>query len=626
MSEKIFVDLDEEIIFIAEKIKNVEGGKVILIVPDRAALLGSVVSLKLLSSEIAKSGKLAILVTKDEVGLKLAKNAKLVAVEQVSEINKEKWEQASRFKEEFVEGRENVKRELISEREEKKEPLESEDTSSTKEVATESKIAPKKVDLGGFEMVAGGDIAQFETDEETEALGQSETAGDVDEEKRTLSWSEKKERAGLVGKDLSTYSYMSRAPKKKKEVREDKRGFSLSESFTGAIDNVKKFFTSGGNKPKIFIGVGVVLLLFFILSYFVFPRGRVIIKVESKDIELEEQVVADTAVTTLDIEALTIPAKMIESSKDRSESADATGEKETGEKASGQVTLFNMTESDVRVVAGTTLESVESGLKYKTAGEVVVPAKKPDDDPESPGLIGNIDVGVVADSFGEEYNVSGKKEFRVQGYDVENLYGKNFNNITGGTTVKKKVVSQQDYDTLKDSLVKQLEEDLLESLKQEAGTSRELLEDTIAYEVVNEDASPGVDAEADTFNLSITVKATALSFLKEDVDNLAQVLVEQNNEQEVEVEEFEYKSQVLRTEGNQIYITLSITGVVTPSVNEDDVKVNIKGKNRGSAEEYLNGVNEIKSYEIELSPTWLPSFLKHFPSSVNRIEVVVEKA
>jgi hypothetical protein len=379
-----------------------------------------------------------------------------------------------------------------------------------------------------------------------------------------------------------------------------------------------------GNK-KIFIILGAIVLIFFLIAYFVLPSARVVIKTESQNISIEENVIANTAVAALDADTLTVPAKTLDVVKDRSDTAVTTGTAKTGEKATGQIQLYNLTATEVTVPVSTELESIETGLKYTTTTTVKIPAKIPDDAPVNPGLIGSQPVGVTASSFGQEYNTDKKMQFRVKGFDIEKVYGKNFSNITGGTTTEKKVVSQTDYDTLKKKLEDQLKQDLLDGLKQTAGSERTLLEDTIKYETVNEDATPGINTEAENFSLSVSMKASALSFLKSDIDSLAKSLVEKRHKENVEVEKFEYTSKIVKTEGDKITIDLTITGIVRPSINTDDIKANLKGKNEGGAESYLSGNDQIKGFEIDLSPSWLPGFLKHFPNTVNRIKIEIVK-
>ncbi|MDD3646925.1 MAG: hypothetical protein PHS44_00285 [Candidatus Dojkabacteria bacterium] len=622
MAEKIFIDLDEELIFIIERLKKVEDDRVILVVPERAAVLGSSVSLKLLFSEVSKTGKRAIIVTKDTVGKKLAQKANFIVVDVVNDISEKQWEQAEASIREYKNQLEDRKDALVDERNER--PI----VDETKEVIPSpvekpliGKLEPKKVNIDGFEMVSGGDIAKFAEAEDIDEQGyeaekeiSEDKIGDLEPEDESLSVKENR----LVGKDMSAYKY-SKASSVSKTPKPE--GRDSLKAIGGVFESIKSKLFIGGNK-KILIAVVAVIIVFFGLSYFVFPKAQVIIKVESQDIEIQKEVIADTSVNSLDIESLTIPATLLEVTRDRSDSADTTEKKKTGEIASGQISLFNLTDDEVKITSGTVVEAVETGLKYTMNTDVTIDATESGDF----GITyGTVDVGITATEFGEEYNITDKKDFRVAGFDVEQVYGKNFNNITGGTTEEVRYVSQKDYDGLKKSLVASLKEDLRASMKEEAGVGRELLEDTIKYKVINEAPSPGVDAEADNFTLSVTMKATALSFSKEDIDQVAEVLVEKENSQNVDVEEFEYEAKVKESSGEKITIDLKITGVVTPSVNEDELKDRLSNQSEKKAREYLDSLDGVQVYEIAIEPAYLPGFLKHFPSSVARIEVTIEK-
>ncbi|MBU0975870.1 MAG: hypothetical protein ABIE03_06105 [Patescibacteria group bacterium] len=622
MAEKIFIDLDEELIFIAEKLKKVENEQLVLVIPERAAILGSSVSLKLLFSEIAKIGKKAIIVTKDSVGKKLAQKADFVVVDIVNEITDKEWNLVEEKLQAYKKNVEDRKNKLVVERNEKEpiaEPKLKEETSRKETMPLPGKLEPKKVNIDGFEMVSGGDIARFsDTTEadESETISQSRNVSErVGQETESSEEDVMAQGSRLVGKDLSSYKY-SQTPGAAKPKKQDS-GQSLNNLF----ENIKTKLLVGGNK-KVFI-IGSLLIVGFLgLSYFVFPKAQVVIRVESQDIKIQKEVVADTSVNSLDLESLTIPATLLEVTSDRSDSKDTTVTKKTGETASGQISLFNLTEDEIKITAGTVLESIETGLKYTLNTDVTIDATESGDF----GITyGTVDVGITAENFGEEFNIDDKKDFRVAGFDVEQVYGKNFTNITGGTTEEVKYVSQKDYDALKKTLVAALREDLLNSMREEAGVGRELLEDTIKYKVINEGASPGVGSDADNFTLSVTIKATALSFSKEDIDQVAEVLVEKENSQSVDVEEFQYEAKVKESSGDKIYIDLTITGVVTPSVNEDDLKGALSNKSEGNARNYLDSLEEVKEYEITLEPSYLPDFLRHFPSSSTRIKITIEK-
>ncbi len=641
MGEKIFIELDDEIIFVIEKLKKASKERVILIVPEKAALLGSVVSLKLLAREIAKTDKLSVLVTEDEVGAKLAKKADLVSVSKVGEINDEIWERASDLKGKLGKLRDDRRKKLLKERkentdEDREEKIEAEKSVSEepdKEAKEEAerppsppadlkKLDPEEVEVDGFRMVAGGDIAEIGGTADVKSGSKSGTLPKSKDDKGMVESSKKDEKKD---RDLTRVDYSAMYSKKKSEKEKGEEGESKLAFLSDVQKAIGSFLSKGGMQRNILIGISVFLVVFLLLSYFVLPSAAVIVKVESEDVDLEEEVIADTNATSLNAKKLTIPAEYIEVTKDRSETANATGKKETGEEASGQVTIFNLTESQVKLPSGTTIEAIETGKKYKTNTAVTITAKKPDDDPQNPGLIGNVDVGVTADKFGKDYNVEKKLEFRVVGYDIEKLYGKNFTNITGGTTEEIKVVSQEDYNKVKEKLVNSIKQDLNKALKEEAGSEKTVLENTIKYDVLNDTSSPSVDSEAETFNVSVTVKGKALSFSKDDIDSLANKLFEKESKYNVDIEEFEYDSKVIKTEGSKVYINLEITGLVTPSIDGEEISNSLVKMNKDDAAGFLEEKEQIKEYEIDLSPKWLPSFLRHFPSSPARIDVRVEK-
>ena len=101
-SAKVFIDTDNEITFILEKILSSKAERVCLVVPDRASIFTSISGLKLIKRVVDKSNKLMILVTLDEHGGNLATKAGLLVVARVGEITEELWEQAQKSKFELM--------------------------------------------------------------------------------------------------------------------------------------------------------------------------------------------------------------------------------------------------------------------------------------------------------------------------------------------------------------------------------------------------------------------------------------------------------------------------------------------------------------------------------------------
>ncbi len=72
MDELLYLEADEEITSVIDKLKSLPGGQVALVLPKNAQLLQSVVNLKLLQREAKRSSKTVSIVTHDETGTNLA--------------------------------------------------------------------------------------------------------------------------------------------------------------------------------------------------------------------------------------------------------------------------------------------------------------------------------------------------------------------------------------------------------------------------------------------------------------------------------------------------------------------------------------------------------------------------
>jgi DNA segregation ATPase FtsK/SpoIIIE-like protein len=97
-STKVFIDTDNEITLILEKVLSAKSERVSLVIPDRASIFSSITGLKLIKRVVDKSNKLLVLVTLDAQGASLAGNAGLYVVSRVGEINEDIWEKAQKAK------------------------------------------------------------------------------------------------------------------------------------------------------------------------------------------------------------------------------------------------------------------------------------------------------------------------------------------------------------------------------------------------------------------------------------------------------------------------------------------------------------------------------------------------
>lgn len=87
--ETIYLDIDEEITSVVDKLKNSEVPSLDIVIPKDALLLKSVVNLKLLKRQADSLGKEIAIVTQDKVGKKLAEQIGLAVIEKPGQEVKE---------------------------------------------------------------------------------------------------------------------------------------------------------------------------------------------------------------------------------------------------------------------------------------------------------------------------------------------------------------------------------------------------------------------------------------------------------------------------------------------------------------------------------------------------------
>jgi len=198
-ASKIYIDPTEDVVFACAKIAAADARKVIVVIPTGANIISSQVSLKLVSRMLSRTDKIIILVMEDELGKKYAHRALLVSVAKVSDILPETWDLANQAKQSYVFAKDQRKVELLAQRSEasyeivdqkpdieeriklfETQPLEiTNDEELLEPIAPIeikpeaiavfkqpaevpplfTKLEPKVIDLTGYAILSGGDIA-----------------------------------------------------------------------------------------------------------------------------------------------------------------------------------------------------------------------------------------------------------------------------------------------------------------------------------------------------------------------------------------------------------------------------------------------------------------------------------
>ncbi|MCA9386934.1 hypothetical protein KC669_02780 [Candidatus Dojkabacteria bacterium] len=670
VAEKIFVDPNEEISFLADRIVNSQKEHFIVIVPSSSVLFTSNLSIKILYRRVIKAEKVVIIVTEDEYGTKIAQKIGFIVVQKVSQITADLWEIANNKvyaakssinnkKDELLKNIrgeqpqtkiENKVEEQINEsdkisKERKGIPdestesfeinLSSEDLNSDSDVESKTeagkneeisynnvaqkeeqpKIQEKVKEIGGIKIYSGSDVEDLKGEDKDDTLYSMDDEFMNDRQIDTSAFSNRK----FAGRDVTKLT-----PKKgmfssvlggilgtsKKTLRPEDR-IDDDQSIV-----MTKWYQKRGVVMTVIAFILTLLLIY--LTIFHFSSIKVEIALESESVVAEETVEIDTeeGLSAVDIDGLIIPGEAIESKEiSLSISATANGEGKRGEKATGAVYIFNKSNKDIIVPKGTKITSVRTGLAYEIIEETTLPAAKEASDLSiNPSRTDNIRVQAV--SFGEDYNVADSEP--DSGFSIEDIDELNSQDIkregdfSGGTTEEYVSVSEENFDDAKDEIKDQIEEQVMDDLKSSVPEGFVLLEESMEFEEVEATSSPEVGDEATKngdeyiFDLTVVGKATGVMVREKDLTEVIEAVIKSENE------DTEDKDLGSITEVNYKNYLKNSNGIYITIFAEGNIVAPLDQdalKNQIKGKTVSKAQEIIDSYEVIKSAT-----IKYFPS------------
>ncbi len=348
----IYVDSEEEITSIIDKVRSSDESIIALVLPKRAPTFLSAVNIKLLKRAATQSHKKIVLITSNQNILPLAG---LAGIHVAHNLNSRPY---------VPSGPDN----------------EVSDPSETDQ-SIEIDSAPKS------------ESALHETAKKT-GKQPSKAAAPTDA-KHVKKKAEVIETIDMSAQAAEVSGSTSRAKKSKKTKLK--------------VPNFNKF------RLVLIVG-GVMVVSLVVFGYWalaIAPKATVTIKGETKTASLAFVLKANTTATALNEETSEVPAKIREIKKTETERVPATGQKDVGNKASGTMSLKNCSRSDgsVNIPAGTgvsagdvtfiTQASVALDPSEFTGGGTCKSDSK--------------EVAVIAQTAGDKYNVS-SRTYTVAGF------------------------------------------------------------------------------------------------------------------------------------------------------------------------------------------------------------------
>jgi len=372
-------------------------------------------------------------------------------------------------------------------------------------------------------------------------------------------------------------------------------------------------------KRKILSLVGVLFVILILYS-FINAKAQVSVVPKMEKFNSEFVINIDKDIEKVDIFTDTIPGHLLEETNSLTKSFPASGKIITAKKAEGIIRVYNNYSTLAQPLRASTRFMAASGEIFRTPTRIVVPGKKIEKGKEVPGYL---DVKVVADQPGEEYNI-GPTTFSIPGLVGTPLYTKfyaeSFEPMKGGFRGEKSQVTKEDIQQAQDSVVNILKEEGKKVIEKKASDSNSVLLKEALFQEVQSTSSPEVGTQTDKFDFEAKTRSIALVFKKDDLEKLIEDKLPEGKKIYSDSLEFHWDPQSVDFKSGKMIVNLKFAGNIYPAIDLDSLREKILGKKVLEARKILEAMQEISKADIKVRPFWR----KRLPSSQKRVKIELD--
>jgi hypothetical protein len=581
MKENIYIDLDEDIQSIIQKIQDSEADNLDLIIPTGARVLQNIVDAHLLKEAGDEYEKKLIVVTSDLMGRIFAERAGLIVLAQTG---------AGADEDEVI---------------------------ATQAVSTGriSDIVPRRRGVPVRKPAPQKPIKKYEVDDDEEE--------DEEDEKPSKSKSKSKSLKSGGSRKPSPQTFNPRSKGEigasfLKSYREERTKASVFKELSHI--NRRKWKLPFRMSPTIFVvGVSVfTLFIAFVVVAKTLPKAEIIIYPariqESKTVE----VLISSTDSKADFEKGIMPGELLTLEKFESGDFEATGSKNSTDKAKGKITVYNAYASQAQNFVASRFQS-ENGKIFWATKAFSIPGM-------NGSTPGQVEIDVIAAETGDSYAI-GPSKFTMpalKGTAKGNkIYAVSSNAMTIAKGDGEKVVTNDDiskaYDSLKEKVRPQLQ-----TLRQNLPTGFQLWQEAYNEELAESSSNPEAGETADKFSASVKMIARAVVFKNDDLENYI------NREISASIEDGKIllpgskeisfvKPPVVDYQKGSVLATLNVKYDVIDNPDIEGFKNAVLEKDKKEINEITNTYKNIERIEVKYSTFFMGSV----PSDPDRVKITI---
>jgi hypothetical protein len=573
--DTIYIDVEDEITGIIDKVRSSKSGIVALVLPKRASVFQSVVNMRLLKRKADDSKKKIVLVTSEESILPLAGVAGIhVAKTLQSEPSIPPIPSRTESPIKINEG--SIDHDDVEEV--------TGDLDKTKPVGVLAGLSPIPIPTAKPE----DDTIEVDNDPE------DETADKEDK------------------------------PSKKNKDKKDKKD---KDNKSPKVPNFERF------RLALILGaIGLIaLIVLWYIGFKVLPTANVIIETKTSSINSDLTVTLSSTATAVDPVNMVIPAKIVSmKATATSPSVTTTGQKSIGTEATGTITITNDNYPNaVDVPAGTVFTDNSGNYSFTTNIDTTIAGctvslnngkcRQPTTDA----------IAVTATQVGASYNLNptsySSPDFDYFSASPDSIQG---GQMSGGSSSVVQVVAQADINNAQaettapntSSAKTQLEQQL-----EQAGLKPVVASFSAGTPSYSPSAAVGAQANTITVTENITDTMYGVS-----TSNISTLITNNVNQQinsasqsilDTGVSGATFGSES-STSATTVQATLNANSTVGPKINISGLPKQLVGLKSGQIENQINAIPGVTNVSVKYSPFWVTAT----PHKASKIKITVEKS
>ncbi len=381
-------------------------------------------------------------------------------------------------------------------------------------------------------------------------------------------------------------------------------------------------------KKKFYLFSGGLITLAILLFLFSSILPRVDIKVVTKKVQAEysKDVVVSKDSSSIDLDLVKIPGEILTKKNSTVIKVASSGKKYIEQRATGKITIFNAYSIAPQSLVANTRFETPDGKTYRIVERIVIPGAKKVGDQLEPSMI---DVKVVADKAGPNYNIGPVAKFTIPGFassdKFKGFYASSDSPMSGGFIGEGAMVSDADIekakkdaqDKLRDAIIAQMKIDIAQD------PSLKILDGAQKFTISKENVDPTVD-ESGQFSISLEGELSAMVFKEADAVNILRELYIKENKLDEDLKEkdfqISYLNPVVDWQNGKMTLPVTYKATLWIPFNTEEMKNSITGFDDIKLKQSVLDAKGIDKVNVMF---W-PFYVNSVPNKISKINITVE--